>query len=531
MTTVAQVKCPFCNAAHAASSAGSYTCEFCLQPFSVQDAKREEARLLDEIKAWVEQRVGAAGPAASVDLASRAYIFQQRVLPDLRRDVDRALERIGGYGQFPLVTAPVGAPAAQHANPLVARRREILALKGLKARLSSEDVTSFASRDADRLAIQLMDRHLTSLVHLSNIAGAAASRSAEGYAAARRNLEVLGEEIARSVATEGAHDPPLGAFLAALQRRYAALGELCRICEESSSPNAIAGAPLADRADALAARLGETAQEVEASNFAPADAMPVVVAVNHEMESARAFARWLRAYGRIAHRSSVSFPAFVADVHPLTGGGALTFDAQTELLETFAFVLDAARGVASAPLVGDFSWVDRWAEAGRRRKSLGLFGVDERVTGVERFLSPFWVADVFFSRAQGSVFASGKEERAVALLDACAPDPHRLVVLGESPLVRALETHGSPAGTPIAAPRSSPSQASAAMMRGLHGRSEYLNPRLRVRGLAFLPVAAATYAGGQHPRTVTSCLADQVPADRLAREQVQTTQQMLQRYR
>src|SRR5579862_4112865 len=98
-----QVHCPFCNAAHPVQGAGSYTCEFCLQPFSVQDAQREEARLLDEIKAWVEQRVGGAGPASGVDLASRAYIFQQKVLPDLRRDVDRALERLGGFGQFPLV--------------------------------------------------------------------------------------------------------------------------------------------------------------------------------------------------------------------------------------------------------------------------------------------------------------------------------------------------------------------------------------------------------------------------------------------
>ncbi len=533
MTLVAsQVHCPFCNAAQAGQTGGARTCEYCLQPFSVQDAEREEARMIGELKTWVEQRVGASGPASGVDIASRAYIFQQRVLPDLRRDVDRALERVGGYGQFPLITVPVRAPTqvTHQPNPLIAYRREILGLKGLKARLASEDVTSFATRDADKLAIRFMDRHLNSLTHLSNVAEAAGARTCEGYAAARRNLEVLAQDVAQSVVTEGVHDAALGAFLGALQRRFECLAEVCRICEEASSPNPVSGIALAERVETSAMALTTAAQEIEASNYAPADAMPAVVAVHQEAGYARALARWLRAYDQIAGRSQVSFPDFVAAVDPMTGGGHLAPETQAELLEAVGHTLGAARGATSAPVVADFAWVASWAEAERKKKSRGMFGVDERLEGVQQFLCPVWVADLSFSRAQGAVFTSGHEQHAVVLLDACAPHPQRVTVLGPTPLVNALGVHGSLAGAPLAMPHSSPAQASGIMTQGLRARPEYLNPRLRMRGLAFLATATATYTGGPQPRTATACLNGQVAVDHVAHAHVHTTQQMLQRY-
>ena len=526
-----QVHCPFCNAAQALQPSGSYVCDFCLQPFNVHDAQREEARLLDEIKAWVEQRVGGMS-SSSVDVASRAFIFQQKVLPDLRRDVDRALERLGGYGQFPLVAVPVRAPVQQtyQPNPLVAYRREIFGLKSLKARLSSEEVTAFVTRDADKVAVQFMDRHLSSLVHLSNVAEAAAARSPAGYAAARRNLEVLAEEVAQSIATEGAQDPSLGAFLGALHQRFGALAELCRICEEAGSPNAISGAALAERAEAVAVRLAENAQRVEASNYAPADTMPVVVALHQEGAAARTLARWLRTYDQIAARSGLPFMAFVTDFDPLTGGASVSAEVQTELLEAMAYVIGAIRGAVALPVATDFTWVANWVEQGRHKKSMGMFGTEERVLGVEQFLAPYWVADLSFSRAQGSVFTSGQEQRALVVVDACAPSARTVVVLGQSPLVDVLGSLGSAAGFPVAMPRSSASQATSAMMQGLRSRPELLNPRLRLRGLALLPAAVATYAGGPQQRVVSTCVSDQVPIDDFTRSQVQVTQIATQRY-
>ncbi len=241
----------------------------------------------------------------------------------------------------------VSSASSFQPNPLVAARREILGLKGLRARLSSDDISSFVTRDTDRLAIRSMDRQLASLVHLSNVAEAAAGRTPEGYAAARRNLETLTAEVAESVTAEGAQDPALGAFLGGMQRRFQALSEVCRVCEEAGSPNAVAGLALADRADGCANALAEAAQIVEASNYAPADAMPVVVAAHQEASAARAVARWLRSYEHIAGRAQVSFATFVGDMDGLTGGTAVTPEGQAENLEAFGYALAAVRGTAA----------------------------------------------------------------------------------------------------------------------------------------------------------------------------------------
>ncbi len=153
------------------------------------------------------------------------------------------------------------------------------------------------------------------------------------------------------------------------------------------------------------------------------------------------------------------------------------------------------------------------------------------MAGVEHFLSPFWVADLTFSRSQGGMFAGGQEQRGIVLLDACAPQAQRIHVLGtEGSLAQALASQGGLAGAAVAMPRSNPTQAAALMMQRLRSNPEYLNPRLRIRGLAFLPVAAATFSSSQGTRTTSACLSGSIPIDDYARSQVQMTQQLLQRY-
>jgi hypothetical protein len=106
-----------------------------------------------------------------------------------------------------------------------------------------------------------------------------------------------------------------------------------------------------------------------------------------------------------------------------------------------------------------------------------------------------------------------------------------VVVGGEhGVLAQALASQGSLVGAPVAMPRSNPTQVSAIMMQGLRAKPEYLNPRLRIRGMAFLPVASTTYSSTQGTRVASACLGGSVPVDDYARTQVHTTQQLLNRY-
>lgn len=531
-----QVHCPFCNATAEPRPDGRYTCEFCLQPFSVVDAQREESRLMQEIQAWVQQKVGAVGlGGGGVDAGSRAFIFQQRILPDIKRDVDRSLETFGTFGQFALVPMPVATSRSDQAvrNPLVTHRTQILGLKNLRARLSSEHVSGFAVGPAEQSSLQSMDRRLAELVHLSNVADAASTRRPQGYTAARRNLEVLIEELDQSLATEAHHDPGLRGFLLIIRRRYQHLVELCRVSEELCTSMSAHGATLAEGVARCAGELESVAAELEGSGYSPADTMPTVVGVRNEAAAARVLVRWLQSYDVFTSRAQQPFLQFVSDVTPLLGGDGVAPEACAQRLEVAAFVLRAARGEAVAPASADTSWISGWAESQRARKSLGLFGTEEQVAGVTAFMAPVWVADVAFSRAQGSVFTSGVESRTIAIVDASSPHPSKVVFVDDPThsIVQALG-YATPLGTSeVALPLSTPEEVVPMFTQAARARPGTLNPRVNLRGIAFLAGASARYTDNKGgARTAVNCANGFVQLDGGVVHRVQATQQILQRY-
>jgi hypothetical protein len=529
-----QVRCPSCNAAHAARREGGYVCEFCLQPFSVGDARREESRILEEIKSWIAQRAGPAGLApTSVDASSRGYIFQQKILPELKRDVDRALEALGSHGQFPLVAPPirVPAPSGGQSNPLVHHRRHILSLKGLRARLGAESVAAFVVTDADRAAVDAMDRRVADVMYLSNVAEAAAARTEAGYSAARRNLEALAGELEQALAA-GVGSHGLGVFIGATLRRYQALAELCRACEELASPNGVSGAPIAARVEGLAEQLSRVARELEASDHSPADIMPIVVGVDQEALACRLLSRWIHCYDAMTARRPAPFYAFVAGMDALSGGGHVEPRAQGDLLEGLTFVVRAARGEIGVGLVADFSWVQAFAEASRARRALGLFGSEEQIVHIDEFLVPVWLADVLYSRSTGSVFKAGVEGRGVAIVEACAPSPEKVVLFPDqgSPLLQALGSPRAIGAAPVALPRCSATGVHPVFASAMLRMPDIVNPQIRVRSLGFLPAAIVHYQSAKGARQLAGCLNGQIPVDASARRQLEASHELLQRF-
>jgi hypothetical protein len=522
-----QIRCPNCNASHASAAAsGQYTCEFCLQTFTTVDARREETRLLEEIKAWVQQRVGAAG-GGGVDASSRAYIFQQKVFPELRRDVDRALERITGYSQFPLLTPPIPqSTASAGPNPLLASRERISPLKGLRVRCQSEDVGAFAVTDADRNSVSMLDRRLGEVLHLHNIASAAISGKPEGFAAARRNLEHLLQDTITEVtsSTKAEHRQ----FLSAITERYRMLVDVCRLFEEVVASSALVGETIAQRAEQLAKSLVEGAASLEAGTWSPAEAMPVVLAMREEGRGCQSLALWMRAYDIIGASRAASFFSFVAEVQGLFGTNASLED----VLEHCSFAVRAARGQIAAKVVDDFDWVSGWSEAQRARKTLGLFGTEEHLEGVEQFLLPVWLGEVSYSRSSGAVFKSGAEAKAWVIVDACAPSAAKVAVLGDddATMRTVLGTPRPITGRELALPNSSPSAARNAFAQALRNRPDMLNAVVEVKGLAFLPAAVVHYSSKKGAREAASCLDNRVPIDGSARIQWQQAKTLLNRF-
>lgn len=534
--TTIQVNCPSCNAAQAQTGTGQYECEYCLQPFTAVDAQREESRLQDEIKAWIDQRIGAAGAApGNVDAASRAFIFREKMLPDLRRDVDRTLELLGPYGQFPLVSVPVrtDAPGTGVPNPLLAQRQQIIGFKGLRARLTSDNVKDFALGDGERASVQSLDRRVADALHLSNVVEAAARRDQSGYAAARRNLESLTKELGESLAVESRSDPSFTAYLGGLQTRYQALAELCRTCEELSATSYVDADSCGARLDQISGSLQDASKVIESSNYSPADSMPIVMGINAEVNACSLLSRWVSAYNKLGSRRQISFAQFMQQIDPLTLGGHIPADRQANLLEAFVTVTQAASGAVACTVVNDFTWTDSWAEGARKKKSLGLFGAEESLRHLQRFFVPVWVAAVRYSVSAGAVFASGQERQCVTVVDACAPTVDGVLVIKDQahPLATAIAYPQQIGSMPVALPRSDRGTALSVMQQAVHSRPDFLNPVVEIRGLGFLAAAVASYqsSSGQN-RQLVSCLSGMIKVDQCAIHQVQAAQQLFEMF-
>ena len=506
---ITQVLCPSCHGAQSSSAGGDHECEFCLTPFTVVEARREELRQKSQDEGWLSQRLGGAVAGSGVDAASRAFIFRQRLLPDLKRDVDRALEGFTNYRQHALVLPPVPVPGpkTQTRNPLVEQRAAVLGLANLRGRLSNEAILGFAVGAEDQDALHAMERRMADIVHLSNVADAGARRDDAGYAAARRNLEALVVEIAEAM-THAAGDAGLTGFLEALRVRYSAMAEFARVCEEVAGATAPAGGALAERLDELAVGLASAGRGLQESDFDPVQTMPCAVGIAVEVSAIKMFARWLRAYDVVTARALVSFPEFLDEMEAMCTGAGTTPEAKADLLEAIADAMLVMRGERAACVIANFSWVGAWCEARREKKTWGVFGDEETVCAKTEFFAPVWVADVSYSASSGAVFKAGVEGRTVALLDACAPDPARVRFLDQTHarLTAALDHPTSFPGGEAALPRSTAAAAAAAFVAAAKRQPNMLNARVVVRGLAWLPTVSVQFSSPKGKRAALCCL-------------------------
>jgi hypothetical protein len=496
-----QVHCPFCNGIQSAQGSGEYVCEFCLQPFSLVAAQKEESRVVEEIKRWLDQKVGAGGMSSeSVDVASRSFIFGQRMLPDLKRDVDRALEMLGGYGQHGLVRLPIAASSASKtANPLIASRSSILGLKDLRARLSSPQVSAFAAGDDQKTAVQALDRRLAEITYLSNVVEASSKGGAQGYAGAKRNLLSLLEDVAEALLSPGS-DAPLRQYLAGLQARYRSLVELCSICETLTA-GGFEASQLAERLGRVEDDLRAAAAQIKDSDHSPADSVPVAMGTAYEADGCRLLGRWLASYADLAPSGSISFDEFRAFAESLCRP-QMSAEAKADLVDTWSQALAARTRRAPVPAYDDFSWLDPAIEASRAKKTFGFLGNEERVVDVQRFLLPVWLGSVSYSKSSGTVFKEGVEGKCLVIANACAPSTAGVTFIDpQSPMFDSLRTPRQLPAVDIALPQSARGETTAIVLQAARSRADLLNSQVKIESLAFVAAAFVTYESKAGRRT------------------------------
>ena len=197
-------------------------------------------------------------------------------------------------------------------------------------------------------------------------------------------------------------------------------------------------------------------------------------------------------------------------------------------------MIRAARGEVAVSIVDDFSWVDDWVEQGRKKKTFfGLFGVEETVAQVSQFMLPVWVADLTYSQATGGVFKEGQEASCLVAVDACDPSTNGVGFFkGPNTALASAMDNPQPMGDiKVALPRSTSSQALKAFKLAAKAKQGLMNPKVKIRGLAYVPAAVVAFESNKGGRELARALGGTIALKSLARFQVEAANQLLQRFR
>lgn len=507
-----ELRCPYCRAAQPATTAGHHTCEFCLRGFTAIDAARAQQQGAEQADAWLRARVGSQGEAEVVDRASRGYIFNHRILPDLRRDVARAQEGLGSWLQEPLIIPELALiqPSAMH--PLLAAAGRMQGLVELRERLDHEEVRRFAVDDVATAQLHALAAPIAELIHMINVVEAGRRPGPEGWKAVRSNLDVL-------VQQHGTRSDPDD--LAGLQvERWKLLSSLAGHyddCARGQHPSSQLTA-----LEATIMGLDRLVERLQACTKHPLEARSSALAVEREAAGARVLLRWLRCRSRLPWAHAPSVPQMsqaLATLLPRVNGP----EHGVSLLESWTALAAVTRQQAPICAVQDFAWSQAWAESMRKRKQFGLFGEDEEIAAIESFFAPAWIVRVNYSQQRGGLLGGGAEQQELALLDACASSPDKLALFSS----RSEKLHAALAQPTyvntmeIALPETTVADAQAVVRRALGQRPDLCNARFEVHGLALIPAVTVRLRTSKGARQVTGALRGLVPTSERTRERVE----------
>ena len=477
------LECPTCGAPARDAPVdprAPIACRFCGARFERVTAEAVLGKLKDEIGAWLQKTAGVpaggSGPT-SVDPATRSFLFNDRMLPSLRRDVRRALdEQVGDVLGAPILVPQLLVELAgfrAEDGVLISRREQIMGLRGLKARLESDEVTGFATSAADRMALGRLRADIEHAQLASNAAFALNQGLASGQALARTNLEALSAAAGSVGALEAAADPAASVFAHAVKSRGEALGELLSALDRAP--------PDAAGLERAASRLDETAHWLLTHECRSLRTALASTGLVRDATAARVIAAVVR-----ATEGSRLAPLAVLDALAVLAWGLSEVTRPRDAAHlvfawTKALAVHANNG--ALPFVSDTAWVQAAAASARKD--------GEQIARVDLVAAPFWVFPVRHAKAEGIFFVSGHQYDGIALVPASTtPDATQLLPAGD-PLGGAIQqavSAPSPPPMPIDVARIGPEAARLSARSVLRGR-DLRNVALGEGVLVYVPVA------------------------------------------
>jgi len=186
----------------------------------------------------------------------------------------------------------------------------------------------------------------------------------------------------------------------------------------------------------------------------------------------------------------------------------------------------------AVPIHVDFSWADAIIETNRKKKTWGLFGVEEETAETSQWLAPVWIGDATLSTSSGTVFKEGSESAAVVMVDACMPDATKvtLITRASHPAQSLEPTAGGFGSHQFGLPRSTAEQAAKIFKLALDRRTDVRNASVKVRGIAWVPATYVRYESKEGDREFAWGMTGDLKLAPSTRVDVEAARLLTQRY-
>jgi hypothetical protein len=466
-------------------------CTWCGASFERERAEASAEALRREISEWLRRTTGvaAAGGAGTVDAATRSFLFNDRILPGLRRDLRRVLdEHIGDVDGAPILVPPLLHHLAGFRGDdatLVTRRAAVLELRALGARIESHEVAAFATAAADTVALAALRRDIDRTMLASNAATALSAGISAGAGIARNNLADLAQR-AEDSALEAVTEPAVATLTRAVRARAEALDALlAALLDTPPDPGAM---------HAAAARLEETAQWLLTSDTRSLRTALASTGIQRDATAARVLACIAEAM-RGTPTSVVQTLDALAPLAHLLSATARPRDAAA-LVHAWACALSARLHGRGLPALADTSWVTPTLTA--------ACASGEQIVRADVVLVPHWVYRVRHTETEGTFFVSGKQREGLAVVPASGTAEGTMLIGRDEPrsgvvdqAARALVAVQLPVEPPCVGPEAARLAAKAELRR-----RDVKNVTLGDATLLYVPIALAQLAGARGARTI-----------------------------
>ena len=511
------IKCPGCSAPLPIpndSSIMHVVCDYCAGSYELRPAAEEMEALRLDILKQIADIAGNTNLGTTVDEVSRRFIFNEKLLPNLKVTTDRATEfsravRYQALFTFPLLEL-IASSHFSEAIRLTPESEQIdKQIQTSIAMAQAPETTGFATSDIERSKLFDIELRCQELIFVAKARHYVKNFDIDDMSKAKINLHSLGDLYSTAAEKLGPSDPTANVFFVALANRTKSVEHaLETLILLVRGADGIMTDQLVTNLESHARTCEQAANEIETAGRELWEQIPATQGSRADAETIRLLATCVRLYGYCGGESGLSFSDFsngLANILLQSKQSKTDTSWLSEKISVLTAHVSSTAQDSNASVVFDFHNIDDIAPTLVRKPLMGKlesFEIESRV------LLPFWVMELSFAEQKGMVFKKGQEMKSLLFLSGYDKNTSFSVAPFDDPIsvacYRAIE---SPipigASTPALIPSITSDEADSLSRGFVSTTKQYLGGNLKPLGLIYMSAAICRYYTEKNQRFST----------------------------